>query len=143
MKKIIVTIFAFTIMFLCGGCEKKAEYEFLHDLSEISTIEIVKIGEAIEGEEIIPMTSTCVVTNKDDFLIEFLEMSCYSAWGDPQSVREEATVIKIIYNNEEFELIDVGGQSEYTHERGYRHYAGYRYFDENQFEKLLSKYCSE
>ena len=141
MKKVVILIFTFAIMFMGVGCEKKAEYEFLQDVSEINTIEIVKIGVSKEGEEIIPMTSISIVNDKENFLREFLQINCYCNPGDPQGVVENAKVIKVIYNNGEFELIDVGGQSTYTLDRQYKHYAGFRYFDDNEFNELISKYC--
>ena len=140
MKKVIVLILTFAIMLLAVGCEKKVEYEFLQDVSEINNIEIVKIGVPKEGEEIIPMTSICIVDDKEDFLREFLQINCYCNFGDPQGVMENNNVIKVIYNNDEFELIDVGGQSTYTLDRQYIHYAGFRYFDDTEFNELISKY---
>ena len=54
---------------------------------------------------------------------------------------EHSKVIKITYKDGEFELIDAGGQAEYTLERKYRNYTGFRYFDTTQFNALITKYC--
>lgn len=143
MKKLKIMIFVLGLVLCCGGCEKKSEYKFLQDISAIDSIEIVEIGEFTVDQEIVPMTTICIVDDKESFLKEFLELNCYCNFGDPQGVMEGSSVIKIIYNNGEFELIDIGGQSEYTHERGYRNYVGFRYFDENQFCELLLKYCNK
>lgn len=141
MKKVIAAILIFSFMLCCGGCEKKTEYDFLQNKSEIKSIEIVEMGKFEENVEVDSMTVICVIEEIENFLTDFLEMNCYCNFGDPQGVMEYSKVIKITYNNDEFELIDVGGQARYTHERQYRNYTGFRYFDKEQFEKLISKYC--
>ena len=141
MKKVMIVIFVFLLILCCVGCEKKDKYEFLQEVSEIKSIEIVEMGAFEENAEVAPMSVISVVEKTDTFLSEFLEMNCFSAFGDPQGITEYSKVIKITYNDDEFELIGVGGQAEYTHERQYRNYVGYRYFDEAQFEALISKYC--
>lgn len=141
MKKVRLRIFVLMLMLCCAGCKKKDKYEFLQDISEIKSIEIVEIGVLEKNTEEISMSVLSVIEEKDAFLTEFLEINCFSLFGDPQGVGEYSEVIKITYNDDEYELIDVGGQAEYTHERKFKNYVGYRYFDEIQFEALISKYC--
>ena len=69
-------------------------------------------------------------------------IDCYYHYTDPTGINENTTVIKVLYNSGEYELIDFGGQSTYTNENQYKHYAGYRYFDEEQFKNLITKYTS-
>ena len=70
---------------------------------------------------------------------------CYTYYGDPTGVTPEGvsdTVIKISYVNEEYELINWTGQAKCTTENGFRYYAGYNVFDENQFEALIEKHLT-
>lgn len=64
----------------------------------------------------------------------------YTWFGDPIPATSEGvedTVIKIVYENGEYELINWKGQSRYLAERGLKYYAGYRVFEEQQFETLI------
>ena len=46
-------------------------------------------------------------------------------------------------NVEEYEIIDDGGQAQYTLERGHDYYAGYYSFEDEELSELILKYCNE
>lgn len=145
LKKIIFLVFI--LMILTGVlslCSGKKAYEFMNDESEISTIEIVKLCEYDQekGEYQEQLIST--VEDHEAFLSDFKKVDCYNHWMDPSGVFEDDIVIKIYYENGEYELIHYSGQGEYRHlEDGrsfFAEYAGYRYFDEEQFNQLIEEY---
>ena len=83
------------------------------------------------------------VEDQKAFIADFRDVNCFTYYGDPTGVTPEGvedTVIKILYKNDEYELINWKGQAEYTSEKGFRYYAGYSVFDEQAFEALIEEY---
>ena len=142
MRKIALCLSAIVIMLSFISCEISVDYKFLHDPSEISTIEIVDvlIGESSEG---LKQETVCVIHDIDMFMDDFSQVDCYYIYTDPTGIEKDTTAIKIIYSNGEYELIAASGQAEYTNERQFSNYRGYRYFDKKQFEDLILKYTHE
>lgn len=115
------------------------DYRFLHSMEEIDAIEIVKI-DIDNSTGIIEQISICSIEDIDTFMDDFSRVTCYWHYSDPTAPGDDARVIKIGYNNGEYELIAADGQSQYTNDRLFQYYTGYRYFDEEQFDELISKY---
>lgn len=140
MKRIAVVF----ICFICTigmlfSCRNKDSYDFLHDTSEIESIAIVNISVKNDGS--ITEKEQTVISDIDSFLDDFLAIDCFVWLSDPIGISETCKfAIKIIYQNGEYELIDWNGQAEYTANKGFRNYVGYRTFDEQQFRKLIDNY---
>ena len=99
--------------------------------------------EIVEVEENTPDITQTVVSNIEDidgFIQDFLNVDCFLIATDPRGISKNCVAIKIIYSNGDYELIHASGQAEYTNETGFKNYVGYRYFDEAQFEQLISNY---
>lgn len=144
MKKKIVAPILVLICFFLYACRNQESYRFLNSTDEISEISIVTVSFS-ENADLI-QTEIRKIQDVNLFLEEFRRVDCYSYYGDPVGIFEEGatdTVIKILYENDEYELINWRGQTEYTIERGFRFYAGYNVFDENQFKSLIKKYSSQ
>lgn len=124
---------------LLMGCEKKVDYEFLHSLDEVSVIEIVKVNDVYENDEL-KQEKMSEIENINEFFMEFQNLDCYSIYTDPQGIEGEQEIIKITYENGEYELIDVDGQATYTHSKKFKNYRGYYYFEQDQFDELINKY---
>lgn len=154
-KKFLLLSFIICIFFCSCTLPKDSEasYVFLNDISEINTIEIIKVVEFNELSEnaykVGPISEIVLeITDKSGFLKEFNSVKCY-LHGYPHaavgiSVGERA--IKIIYNNDEYEIIGVDGEGYYTHreeniggEWSYHNF-GFYYFDKKEFNALIDKY---
>ena len=139
-----LTIFIVVITcLLFASCRHKETYAFLNSTDEIVGISVVKIFFSNNGEVI--QTLVREIEDTKAFLDDFRAVDCYTHYSDPLGISPEGTedtVIKIIYKNDEYELINWLGQAEYTNEYGFRYYAGYSVFDEMQFEALIEKYTS-
>ena len=109
-------------MLLAVGCSIKAAYKFLQTPTEISAIEIVKVCEDETTGEI-EQTTISTIDDIETFLKDFLQVDCHLIYTDPTGIGDNVLVIKIIYKDGEYELIDSGGQSKYTEERGFRYYS--------------------
>ena len=141
MKKVIVTLEIILILFCFASCRQAKTYSLLNPGDEIDSISIVTVS--FNDDSDIVQTQMKKVEDVQVFLNEFSNIDCYTFYGDPRGLTnegEEDTVIKICYKNGEYEMINWSGQANYTIKRGFRFYAGYSVFNEEQFELLLSEY---
>lgn len=123
MKK-ITFIFTMIIILILSGCRHEEEYNFLNSENDVVSISIVAIFFTDEGEVI--QTERVSIEDKEDFMDAFQNLTCYTYYGDPVGICDigtEANVIKILYENEEYELINWCGQSKYSIENGLRFYS--------------------
>ena len=126
-----------------ASCRHKETYAFLNSTDKIVGISVVKISFSDNGEVI--QTEVREIKDTKAFLDDFKGIDCYTYYGDPLGISEEGsedTVIKIFYENDEYELINWLGQAKYTCENGFSYYAGFSVFDEMQFEALIEEYLS-
>ena len=147
MKKCLLFIRNISIVlviscFLWGttSCRVHTTYDFLNTEEEISKVEIVKLGEFDRDSTEYEETVLAVVEDIDAFLNDFSELNCYVYFGDPLGVDTDEIVIKFIYTNNEYELVNFMGQAKYDSEKKFTNYAGYRVFDEEPFNEFISKY---
>ena len=141
MKKVIVTLEIILILFCFASCRQAKTYSLLNPGDEIDSISIVTVS--FNDDSDIVQTEMKKVEDVQVFLNEFSNIDCYTFYGDPRGLTnegEEDTVIKICYKNGEYEMINWSGQANYTIKRGFRFYAGYSVFNEEQCELLLSEY---
>ena len=144
MKKVIVTLEIILILFCFASCRQAKTYSLLNPGDEIDSISIVTVS--FNDDSDIVQTEMKKVEDVQVFLNEFSNIDCYTFYGDPRGLTnegEEDTVIKISYANGEYELINWNGQSEFTSEKGFKYYAGYSIFDEQQFESLIESACAD
>lgn len=142
MKKVLLSIGIFGLLIILSGCQKKVEYKFMYDQSEINTIEIIRVGEADESG----VNEQEVLTSIDDinsFVDEFTQLTCYDHVGDPTGVYPDQIAIKVTYKNSEYELIAAGGQAHYTMKRQYVNYDGFYYFNKEEFNNFLRSNINE
>ncbi|MGN0517299.1 MAG: hypothetical protein ACI4II_01080 [Acutalibacteraceae bacterium] len=141
MKKRVAIFIIALMCLLLVSCRQQETYSFLNSTDEISDISIVAISFDDDGEML--QTEIKKIDDTDVFLDDFRSVDCYVYYGEPIGVTQEGIddiVVKISYDNDEYELINWQGQSEYTQERGFRYYVGFSVFDEEQFEALIEKY---
>ncbi|MBQ4594129.1 MAG: hypothetical protein IJA81_05830 [Akkermansia sp.] len=107
----------------------------MNDVSEISAIEIVQlVGYNLDSYEFIENTLV-TIENHETFIDEFSKLKCKTHYSEPHSLEEGEVVIKVTYNNGEYELIHAKAQYRCrVKNRGY----GYQIFDEEQFNSFLS-----
>ena len=143
MRKVKIIILLLVFVLFTVGCEDESSYRFLHDESEIRSIEIVKVKEYDQAKECYSLESLYTAENQENFLQEFQEITCFLSRGGPQGIHENDIVIMICYANGEYELIDKLGQAEFTLENEFRNYTGNFYFDVNAFDQFIHNYTDE
>ena len=141
MKKVVFILEIIVMLFCFVSCRYIKTYSLLNPIDEIESISIVIIS--FNEQSDIVQTEVRKIEDIQVFLNKFSNIDCYTFYGDPRGLTnegEEDTVIKVCYKNGEYEMINWSGQAKYTKKRGFRFYAGYSVFDEDQFEALLSEY---
>jgi len=133
--KIIISCFLL-ILFL-GGCNVKAEYDFLYSVDEISAIEIVQVDE--ESQEGFQQTMLAEIEDIETFLLEFNKLDCYSNYTDPIGIENGDIVIKVIYSNGDYEMIGCTGQAR-CEDGTFDNYVGRRYFEQEEYNNLIDSY---
>ncbi len=135
--------FAYLITKYVGNNPVKLEYNFIDRITEISAIEIVKLGKS-QYESQIPDNQTVIAKVEDtsEFLMKFAELDCFLSTQIPTRVPDDSIVIRISYNDGSYELISANGQSKSFLGDTYA-FDGYRYFDKTQFSDFINEYISQ
>lgn len=117
----------------------KTEFNFLHETSEIESIQIVIIGEITQTTD----TSDVIfnIRETESFLDDFSKIDCRRS-SPPDSPVLGDTGIKIIYKNGDYDIICCNGQSEYR-DGFYYADSGTVDFDETQFNELINNYTND
>ena len=145
MKNRLLILLAVFLTTSLAGCRIRVPetYQLLHPENEIAHVYIVNAY--IDDANELVQTERCEINDIVGFLNDFRKVPCYVYFGDPVGpIRSgEATdIIKIVYENGDYELIDYNGQAEYTQTRGYDHYTGFSIFDKEKCYSLVSDYLS-
>ena len=147
-RKLIIGISALiVIVCILSLCSGKKAYEFLNGESEMIAIEIVKLGVYDQEKDEFHEEMIATVEDHSAFLSDFKKVDCDHHWSDPTGVYEGDICIKITYQNGEYELISSSGQGKYrhfeNHPSNFDSYAGFRFFNEQEFTELLEKYSGD
>jgi hypothetical protein len=128
-----------------------AEFNFLHETSEIELIQIVIIGEitktidtSSDPQKEVYTPEFDVIFNIQDieqFIDDFLTIDCRKS-SPPNSPVLGDTGIKIIYKNGEYDIICCSGQGEYR-DGFYYADSGTVSFDETKFNELINNYTND
>ena len=138
MKVVSVCMLIFAFLFSgCGECLCRTRYEYLHTTDEIETIEIVVVTFGDDSPPYYDVLYT--VEDIDGFIEDFGEIKCYEQVTHPLGIDDGDTVIKITYENGDYELVTWDGRATFVKGIFYG-YKGWQYFDEGQFQSLLDKY---
>lgn len=142
MKKTIIALFLIFILFALPGCYLDVEYEFFHDISEITSIKIVEVldfdYEKLRYEENVLV----VIEDIDVFLQEFSKIYCKEIFNDPETVYPNTIVIKVEYSNGDYEHINYIAQRK-CYKDSIDEHNGYFLLNQEQFAALINKYYTE
>ena len=141
----ILTVFIIILALasMLASCSYPTKYSYLHDKSEISSIEIVNAyydNESNDGVQ----TTLVVIDDVAKFIKELEKLGCHVTLpGDPVGVVEEGISVKIIYENGDYEVFRYMGRSEYTQARGYDVYCDRGSFNKNEFHSFVASYLGD
>lgn len=143
IRKICAIVLIFTVLLSLYACRRKVSYKYMYDEDDIVEVHIVSFHNTDDGDFYTEHVKT--IENLDAFMEDFNSVDCFVWWGDPTGIDSRfdgENIVKLIYSNGDYELINWFGQAEYTSDKGITFYAGIRIFDETQFKDLVSKYLA-
>ena len=157
LRFLIILILVISLCLSLVGCGfvfdaiTKTEFNFLHETSEIESIQIVIIGEITQTTDTSSENPTEVYTPKFDvifnvreiesFIDDFSKIDCRRSFPPDSPVLGD-TGIKIIYENGDYDIICCNAQGEYR-DGFYYADSGTVYFDETQFNELINSYTND
>ena len=138
MKKIILLLLCI-IMLLCCSCGLFGKQRYICDVDEVLSIQIVRLDKYVEGEYRYEYTILSQISNHENFVSRLNELDHSVNWGDPRQMYIQYVVIKIDYRNGDFDLIHSDAQ---WFNRSGVNQNGYFFFDDEQFDSLISDFIS-
>ena len=125
---------------LCSGCALFTQ-KFQCNASDVETISIVEVNEGRDenGNFEYQEKLLCEVTDVSAFIATLNSIECRINGGDPVSIELGSIAIKITYKNGDRDLLTHNAQMLYRIDTGYDS-EGFWWFDQEQFEALISKY---
>lgn len=132
----LLSIFVSTVIMV--SCSFSHNYTYLHSEEMIVGIELVQFE--IDNSDYTTFPSQKNIEDVDGFLSDFNRLDFYKSSLGPVGIVENSLVIKIVYENGDFELVHYNGQAKYTYELGSSNYCGRGTFEKEQFNALIEKY---
>lgn len=137
MKKIICFLLIAILMLLCCSCGLFGDQQYVCKAEDVASVQIVRLDKYVQGEYRYEYTVLSQIDDFDDFVGRLNAVKHSVNWGDPQQMDESYVVVRIEYLNGDFDLIHPDAQC--FNKNGTNKY-GYFFFDDEQFETLISDY---
>ena len=136
MKKTILPL-CMILIFLCCSCGLFGPQEYVCNIAEVESVQIVKLDKYVEGEYRFDYSVLAQISDRETFVSRLNQLDHSVNWGDPRQMEVQYIVIKIDYSNGDFDLIHPDAQC--FNRSGSNQY-GYFFFDDGQFNSLISDY---
>ena len=139
MKKLLF-ILSIIVMLVCCSCGFVSNREYECDPEKVDSVQIVKLDEYVEGEYRFEYTILSEISDSKTFINRLNEVEHSVNRGDPFQLDVEYVVIKVNHSNGDFDLLHP--EAQWLNRSGVNHY-GFFFFDEVQFNALLSDYIEK
>lgn len=140
MKKLTAALLLVVLMLLCCSCGLFGNQEYFCKVEDVASVQIVRLDKYVEGEYQYDYTVLSQIDDFESFVNRLNDMKHSANWGDPRQMEEGYIVARIEYSNGDFDLIHSDAQC--FNRDGINNY-GYFFFDDEQFEALISDYTAE
>ncbi len=124
-------------MLLCCACGLFGDQRYVCDIDAVESIQIVRLDKYIAEEYRFEYTVLSEVFDLAAFVDRLNNLKHSVNWGDPRTLYEQYTVIRIQYRNGDFDFIHARAQ---CFNQSGTNQSGYFFFDREQFDKLISDY---
>ena len=140
MKRIIYFILPCILMLFCCSCGFFGNQEYVCKVEDVESVQIVRLDKYVQGEYRYEYTVLSQIDDLETFVNRLNGVKHSVNWGDPRQMDEGYVVIRIEYLNGNFDLVHADAQC--FNREGKNNY-GYFFFDDEQFETLISDYIAE
>lgn len=135
--KIIKCLFcAVFVVCLCCGCGLLTE-EYVCNVDAVKSVYIVQLDQHIEDEYRFDCAVLCEVNDTTKFVDRLNSLDQHINWGDPRTLCAGYVVVRIEYENGDYDLIHPEATIQYYSNRNHNAFV---FFDTEQFENLISDY---
>ena len=140
MKKnnlFILAVLVLSVCFLCS-CGLIGPQRYICDITLVESVQIVEIYNFDVNHHDCTVITT--ISDYTEFINRLNKLKHSVNWGDPSVMELNIPVVKINYSNGDFDLIHCGSQIFCT---SGRYNTGYFFFDQEQFQDLISDYLTQ
>lgn len=128
------------LIFLCCSCGIFGDQRYLCEVDTVESIQIVRLDKYVEGEYRYEYTVLSKITDCSTFVDQLNNLKHTVNWGEPSQLDVNYVVIRIDYLNGDYDLLYSNAQ--WFNRSGVNQY-GYFFFDDEQFNSLISDYITE
>jgi hypothetical protein len=140
MKKMICFVLTAVLTLFCCSCGFFGPQRYLCEVEEVESVQIIRLDKYVEGEYRYEYTVLAQVEDVESFVGQLNDIKHSVNWGEPSQMDEGYVVVRVDYSNGDFDLIYPNAQC--FHKNGTNNY-GYFFFNDEQFDALISCYVSE
>lgn len=138
--RLLPFILCINIMLLCCSCGLFGDQEYVCEIDAVESIQIVRLEEYVQEEYRYKYTILSTILDYSTFVDRLNDIKHSVNWGDPGTFELGYVVIKIEYLDGNYDLLYTNAQM--FNRSGVNQY-GYFFFDEEQFNTLVSDYLLE
>ena len=136
IKFVLCIVVCIPMIFSCS-CGFFGDQRYICTSENVQSIQIVSLDKYVEGEYRYEYTVLCEIGDISKFVKELNSLEQSVNWGDPLQLDIGYVVIRIEYTNGDYDLL-------YNNAQWFNHsgvnQAGFFFFDEKQFNTLISNY---
>lgn len=137
IAKLTFYIMVVALILAFCSCGFFGDQKYYCDIETVETIQIVQLYKYIDGEYSYEYTVVSEISDRDTFVERLNGLNHSVNFGEPSQLDEGYFVIRIEYNNGDYDLLYSNAQ---WFNRSGVNQNGYFFFDEEQFNLLISDY---
>ena len=136
----LLCIFSAILILFCCSCGFFGDQRYICEIDEVESVQIIRLDKYVEGEHRYEYTILSQISDHLTFVDKLNQLKHSVNWGDPRQMDVQYVVIRIDYCNGDYDLLHPDAQC--FNRSGVNQY-GYFFFDDEQFNTLISDYLTE
>ena len=138
MKKIFLGVaFIILTLFACSSCGFFGPQQYVCNVEDVESAQIIRLGEPVKSEYRYEYTVLAEISDVEVFVDQLNNLKHSVNWGEPGVLKPDIVVIRVNYLNGDYDMIHTGAQ--WFHRSGVNN-TGYFFFDQEEFDALISTY---
>lgn len=144
MRRKLICVLTFLFIIPLFACAVPESNTFRDKLDEIESISIVEVGEFDHENSLYFEIPLATVSELEEFAEKLAKLPYKYMFGDPVELVTGDVVIKIVYDNGDFDFIAWNAQRKYQFsESGVQAHYGFTLFDKAGFDALMDQYLPD
>lgn len=139
-KKILHLVLGIILAFLLCSCGFFGDQEYVCEIENVKSAQIIRLDTYVEGEYRYDYTVLCQIDDTSEFVEKLNNLPHSVNWGEPSDLEVGYIVIRIDYQNGDYDLIHPSAQ--WLDRSDGSHY-GYFFFEKDEYEELISNYLPQ